>query len=70
MRSVTSKERLLQLVESLPDEQADELFRLATDLYSVPEQRRPLPAFVGIGDSGRTDVSEHTDEVLREGFGR
>jgi hypothetical protein len=67
---VTSKQRLLQLVERLPDEQADELLRLATDLYADPDQVRPLPAFVGIGDSGRSDVSERVDELLRDGFGR
>jgi hypothetical protein len=67
---VTSKERLLQLVDRLPEEHVDELFRIASDLYAVPEQRRPLPAFVGIGDSGRADVSERADELMREAFGR
>jgi hypothetical protein len=38
----------------------------------LPDRRhsRALPAFAGIGDSGRTDVSERTDELLAEGFGR
>jgi hypothetical protein len=67
---MTSKERLVQLVERLPDEQVDELLRLATDLYADPGERHPLPAFVGIGDSGRADVSERVDELLRDGFGR
>jgi hypothetical protein len=67
---VTSKQRLLQLVERLPDEQADELLRLATDLYADPDRRQPVPAFVGIGDSGRSDVSQRADEFLRDGFGR
>ncbi len=67
---MTSKERLRDLVEALPEEQADELLRLATDLYAVPEQWRPLPSFVGIGDSGRADVSERVDDYLAEGFGR
>jgi hypothetical protein len=66
---VTSKEKLRLLVEGLPDEQADELLRLATDLYAAPEPRPPLPAFVGIGASGRSDVSERADDML-EGFGR
>jgi hypothetical protein len=69
-RPVTSKQRLLQLVERLPDEQADELLRLATDLYADLDRRRPVPAFVGIGDSGRSDVSQRADEFLRDGFGR
>jgi hypothetical protein len=38
----------------------------------LPDRRasRALPAFIGIGDSGRTDVSELADELLAEGFGR
>ncbi|MGH3252396.1 MAG: hypothetical protein ACRDOI_40140 [Trebonia sp.] len=35
-----------------------------------PDQRvRQLPAFVGIGDSGRSDVSKHVDDLLAGGFG-
>lgn len=67
---MTSKQRLLQLIERLPEEQAEELLRLATDLYMDPGRIRPMPAFVGIGDSGRSDVSERVDELLRDGFGR
>lgn len=66
---VTSRDKLLQLVESLPDEQADELLRLAMERYVLPAQRQPLPAFVGIGDSGRSDVSEQVDDLLANGFG-
>jgi hypothetical protein len=56
-------------VDSLPDEQADELLRLATDLYAAPEPHPPLPALVGMGASGRSDVCERADEFL-DGFGR
>ncbi|MGH3500762.1 MAG: hypothetical protein ACRDQA_07680 [Nocardioidaceae bacterium] len=66
---MTSKEQLLQLVEDLPEERAGELLRLAKDLYSTPEGE-PLPAFVGVGESGRSDVSERAEELLRDGFGR
>lgn len=66
---MTSRNKLINLVENLPEEQADELLRLATELYSVLDQRRPLPAFVGIGDSGRSDVSERADDLLSDGFG-
>jgi len=38
--------------------------------FSDRRHSRPLPAFVGFGDSGRTDVSERADELLAEGFGR
>jgi hypothetical protein len=33
------------------------------------QQVRQIPAFVGIGDSGRSDISEHVDELLAGGFG-
>jgi Helix-turn-helix domain len=33
------------------------------------QQVRKLPAFVGIGESGRSDISEHVDDLLAEGFG-
>ena len=36
----------------------------------IAGHRAPCPAFTGIGDSGRTDVSERADELLAEGFGR
>lgn len=68
MGLVTSKERLLQLVAALPEDRADELLRHAEDLYV--STGRPLPRFVGIGDSGRSDVSERAEDLLRDGFGR
>ncbi|MGH8967250.1 MAG: hypothetical protein ACRDXB_18255 [Actinomycetes bacterium] len=67
---MTSKDRLIELVAGLPDEEAEELLKLATELYVLPVQRRPIPEFVGIGDSGRTDVSQKVDDLLRDGFGR
>lgn len=66
---VTSRDKLLQFVERLPEEQADELLRLAMERYVLPDQRQPLPAFVGIGDSGRSDVSERVGDFLAHGFG-
>jgi hypothetical protein len=38
----------------------------------MPESRqsRSLPEFVGIGESGRSDISERVDEFLADGFGR
>ena len=59
-----------RLVDGLPEEQADELLRLATDLFALPDRWQALPAFVGIGDSGRSDVSKRVDEHLDDGFGR
>lgn len=68
---MTSREELHQLVDRLGDEDAEELLRLASSLYQDEGSRRwQLPAFVGMGDSGRSDVSERVDEILGEGFGK
>lgn len=56
---VTSTDKPLRLIESLPDE----LLRLAVDRYVLPGRRQPLPVFVGIGDSGRSDVSDRVDDL-------
>jgi hypothetical protein len=32
--------------------------------YIYLGQRQPLPAFAGIGDSGRSDVSKRADDFL------
>jgi hypothetical protein len=66
---VTSREELH--LDRLNDEDAKELLRLASSLYQDEDARPwPLPAFVGMGDSGRGDVSERADKILREGFGK
>jgi hypothetical protein len=70
---VTAKEKLQQLVAGLGEEQASRALGLLEPLVGKRpghKRSRPLPAFVGIGDSGRTDVSERADELLAEGFGR
>ncbi len=46
------------------------MLRVASELFETPEPRRQLPAFVGIGDSGRSDISSHVDDELAEGFGQ
>lgn len=70
---MTAKEQLQQLVAGFGEEQASRALGLLESLVGeLPDRRhsRPLPAFVGIGDSGRADVSERADELLAEGFGR
>jgi hypothetical protein len=70
---VTAKEQLQQLVAHLGEEQASRALRLLEPLSEeLPEHKQApaLPEFVGIADSGRSDVSEHVDELLAEGFGR
>jgi hypothetical protein len=70
---VTAKEQLQELVAHLGEEQASRALRLLealTEELPEYEQASSLPRFVGIGDSGRSDISEHVDELLAEGFGR
>lgn len=71
--SVTTKEQLHRLVDELADEQADRalmLLETVTDDASAAATRQRVPASLGAGASGRSDVSERVDEVLNEGFGR
>lgn len=67
--SMTTKEKVHRAVDQLSEEQAVDLLRLIENVYESPKLR-PLPTFVGMGDSGRSDVSEKVDEYLRDGFGR
>lgn len=70
---MTAKEQLQQLVAGLGEEQASRALELLGPLVQdgAGNQEAPrLPAFVGIGDSGRSELSERVDELLAEGFGR
>jgi hypothetical protein len=69
---VTTKEQLHRLVDTLAEDQAERalllLESIAAPTATAPKRR--LPASLGIGDSGRPDVSERVDELLDDGFGR
>lgn len=69
---VSTKEQLHLLVDALPDEQAPRALALlrAIATEAEPTARRVLPRSLGVGASGRGDVSERVDELLTEGFGR
>ena len=71
---MTAWERLQLLVGGLGEEQAERALELLSPLIGAdarPDQQvRQLPAFVGIGDSGRNDISEHVDDLLAGGFGK
>ena len=70
---MTSWERLQLLVGGFGEEQAERALELLSPLVGADaqpgQQVRQLPAFVGIGDSGRSDVYEHVDDLLDRGFG-
>jgi hypothetical protein len=71
---MTAKEQLEHFVAELGEEDASRALELLRPM--IPQQaqtdapRRRLPSSLGIGDSGRSDISEHVDEILAEGFGR
>jgi hypothetical protein len=70
---MTARERLQLLIGSLGEEQAEHVLELLSPLIGADalpgrQVRQPL-AFAGIGDSGRSDISEHVDDLLTEGFG-
>jgi hypothetical protein len=70
---MTACERLQLLVGGFDEEQAERALELLSPLIGVDALRgrqvRQLPAFVGIGDSGRSDISEHVDDLFARGFG-
>lgn len=47
---VTSRDKLLQFVERLPEEQADELLRLAMERYVLPDQLNHVGSFALLPD--------------------
>jgi len=70
---MTARERLQLLVAEFGEEQAEHVLELLSPLIGAdeqPGQQVPqLPAFIGIGDSGRSDISEHVGDLLAGGFG-
>jgi hypothetical protein len=61
---MTSRERLLNLVHGLNDQQVDELLVVATNRFPVPNARGVLP------DAGRHDASWRAEELFQDGSGR
>lgn len=66
--AMTMKEQLHRLVDELDDEQVDQLLRLAEEFYASRE-RSGLPAFVGMGKSGRGDLGRQAKAIVREELG-
>ena len=65
---MTARERLQLLVVEFGEEQAEHALELLSPLTGAagqPGQQVPqLPPFVGTGDSGRSDISEHVNDLL------
>lgn len=67
---VTKKEQLHELVDELGDKQVDELLQHASKLAGEPGSRRREPSWFGGLRSGRGDLSERHEEILKAGLGR
>lgn len=69
---MTTKEQLHQLIDTLAAEEAERALLLLESIATHTEQAptRRLPASLGVGQSGRSDISERVDELLADGFGR
>ncbi len=71
---MTAWEQLHSLVGGFGEEQAERALELLSPLIGADarpgQQVRQLPAFVGIGDSGRSDICDHVDDLLAGGGGR
>ncbi len=65
---MTSKERLISLVERLDETQAAEALDLLASRYD-PSGERTLPAFVGMGHSGEGDLGRRAKEIVRDELG-
>ena len=50
-----------EIAERLASEAAEVLTRHVPDVHGI----RPLPAWVGAFHSGRSDLSEHHEEILK-----
>lgn len=66
---VTKKEQLLVLVDELADEQVDELLEHASKLAAERPRRRKEPSWFGALRSGRGDLSERHEEILKSELG-
>lgn len=76
---------MVELRVTVSDELAEQLAERARQEHTTPERlaeravesllgssradERGEPAFVGLGSSGRSDISERAEEILRADFG-
>jgi hypothetical protein len=69
---VTTKEQLHELVEHLGHDEAAEALTLLRARYGSSvgsSETRSLPSWVGMHHSGRDDLSERHEEILRSELG-
>ena len=67
---MTTKERLHHLVEQLSDDEASAALALLQDQLPDISSSDPLPEFFGMLHSGKGDLADRSQEILRAEFGR
>ena len=67
--AMTTRDRLHELVDQLDDDAAARLLTTALELVPTPRRSDGLPAFVGSFASGRSDISERAEDILRDELG-
>jgi hypothetical protein len=65
-----ARDELRRLVERLPEDQVSAALSEVQRLARVTEPTSWPPPWFGAIATNRTDISEHVDELLAEGFGR
>lgn len=64
-----SKQRLIDLVEALDEEQTAEAIDLLEERFAEPPRARRLPKFVGMGHSGHGELGRRAKDIIRAELG-
>jgi hypothetical protein len=67
---MTTRERLLRLVDDLSDDQAAGALALLESQLTDDTEPAALPEFFGMLHSGNGDLAAWSEEILRAEFGR
>lgn len=65
-----ARDELIRLAGQLDDADVAAVLAVARNRAKPAEARPWPPSWFGSIDLGRTDVSEHVDEILAQGYGR
>lgn len=65
-----ARDELRELVEQLPEDEVPAVLADVRRHVTQGTGRQWPPAFFGAGRASRSDVSERSEEILDEGFGR
>jgi hypothetical protein len=65
----TDAYRKIKAIAKIERRNPADLIREAVDTYADGHSTRAMPRGIGLGRSGRSDLSERVDELLADGFG-